>query len=239
MNLGKAFKYPFEDKEWASKLGLAALILIVPILNFAVAGYSIEIIRRVMRGDSQPLPSWDELGKKFLDGLLLFLANLIYSLPMLLLLCLPLALILVPAILSGNSNSQDLANALTTAGGISVACLSCLFILYGLAISVIFPCVTILYAREGTFSACFRIREIFAMIGKNAGSFFAAWGVYLGTSIGASIVTGILGGVLFWLPFIPAILGLASGLYTLLVYSHLFGQFATLELASDKPLAVV
>ena len=51
MNLEKALTYPFDDKQWASKIGLGALISIIPILNFALLGYVIELMRRVIKGD--------------------------------------------------------------------------------------------------------------------------------------------------------------------------------------------
>ena len=38
MDIGKSFSYPFEDKEWISKLGLGAVITIVPVLNLAWSG---------------------------------------------------------------------------------------------------------------------------------------------------------------------------------------------------------
>ena len=72
MDAEKSFTFPFEDTEWVSKLGLGALISMVPILNFAWSGYLVDIIRNVMNNDAEPLPTWDDLGKKFNDGLILF-----------------------------------------------------------------------------------------------------------------------------------------------------------------------
>ncbi len=240
MNIGKAFTYGFEDKEWPTKLGLGVLITIVPILNFAAFGWVIEIMRRVGKGDPQPLPGWDDLGKKFMDGLMLFLVGLIYALPIILLVGVPLAIMTIPAILAGNSNMQDTANAIATAGGIVSLCLSCLFILYALGLSILFPAIYVEYAHKGTFASCFNFKEIFAQIGKNTGAFFTAWGVYLGTSIGASLVAGLIGGLLGWIPclgqLVAVVAGFASGMYVLLVYAHLFGQYGATE-AAPKPAA--
>jgi len=229
MNLGKAFSYPFEDKAWTSKLGLAIVITIVPILNFATAGYAIEIMRRILRSDLEVLPDWTDLGRKFLDGLMVLLAGLVYSLPILIVLCLPLSFMMVPAVLSGNSNTQDLANTLSTAGGVAIACLACVAALYGLALSIIFPCAYLQYTRLGTFGAFFQLREFFAMIGKNPGAFFTAWGIYLAAAIGFSLVAGALGTLLGWIPCIgqvvAIVVGLVGSVYLLLVFAHLFGQF--------------
>ena len=57
MNIEKSFTFPFEDKQWISKLGLGAVIGLVPILNFAWSGYMIGIIRNVMNNMTEPLPT--------------------------------------------------------------------------------------------------------------------------------------------------------------------------------------
>lgn len=240
MNLGKAFSYPFEDKSWTTKLGLAVVITIVPILNFATAGYVIEIMRRLLRGDSEPLPDWTDLGRKFMDGLMVFLAGLVYSLPILILLCLPLGLMLIPAVLAGNANTQNMGQMLSTAGGVAMACLGCLAVLYGLALSIVFPCAYLKYARQGTFGAFFQLREIFAMIGKDVGAFFTAWGIYLATTIGVSLVAGAVAGLLGWIPcvgqLVATVVGLGGSIYVVLVFAHLFGQFG-LAISGEAPTA--
>jgi hypothetical protein len=232
MNIGKALSYPFEDKEWLSKVGMGILVSIVPILNFAWIGYIIELMRRVMNGEALPLPGWDNLGKKFMDGLMLFLAGLVYALPIILLVGIPTAIMVVPAILSGSNTSQDLVNAIAAAGGFVSLCLACIFILYALALSVAYPAIYIEYMEKGTFSSCFNFKEMLARVRKNPGAFFTAWGVYLGVSIGVSIATGFVGGILGWIPclgqVVAIVVGLASGMYVTLVFGHLFGQYAAL-----------
>ena len=83
MDIGKSFSYQFEDKQWISKLGLGAVISLVPILNFAMSGYIVDILRNVENNVAKPLPNWDDLSKKFSDGLILFAAGLIYAAPLL------------------------------------------------------------------------------------------------------------------------------------------------------------
>src|ERR671912_200710 len=137
MDAERSFTFPFEDKEWISKLGLGAIISLVPILNFAWSGYLVDIIRNVMNDDPYPLPTWDDLGKKFREGLILFGAGLIYALPILLALCLPLGLSAGSGLLSGNSNMQELSQRLAETGGVLLLCLLCVFMLYGLVLSII------------------------------------------------------------------------------------------------------
>jgi hypothetical protein len=231
MNLEKAFTYPFEDKQWPSKIGLGALISIIPILNFAWLGYIIELIRQVIKGTALPLPGWDDLGKRFMDGLILFLAGLVYALPAILLVGVMLVTWL-PAILAGGNYTQGVTNALIATGSIVSLGLICVLVLYGLALSVAFPAIYVEYALKGTFASCFDFKEIFARVKKNAGAFFTAWGVYLGISIGASIAAGIVGALLGWIPCLGPLLGflvgLAASLYVQLVYAHLFGQYGAM-----------
>ena len=229
MDAEKSFTYPFEDKEWISKLGLGALISMVPILNFAWSGYLVGILRNTMNHAVEPLPSWDDLGKKFSDGLILFAAGLVYALPILIPLLLPLGVVVSSGLSSGIRNMQDIGQTLTEAGGALFFCLLCVLLLYGLVLSVIYPAILVQFAREGTFASCFKLNEAFGMIRKNAVAFFTAWGLSLAASIGVGLIVGFVNLVVGWVPCVGWIVGLvltlASGIYSTAVYAHLFGQF--------------
>jgi hypothetical protein len=48
MEFGRAFSYAFEDSEWIKKVGIAALVFLIPLLGLIILmGWSLEIIRRV------------------------------------------------------------------------------------------------------------------------------------------------------------------------------------------------
>jgi hypothetical protein len=239
MDAERSFTFPFEDKEWISKLGLGAIISLVPILNFAWSGYLVDIIRNVMNDDPYPLPTWDDLGKKFSEGLILFGAGLIYASPILLALCLPLGLSAGSGLLSGNSNMQELSQRLAETGGVLLLCLLCVFMLYGLVLSIIYPAILIMFSREGTFASCFKLREAFELIRKNAGPFFTAWALSFVASLGAGLLVGFVNMVVSFVPCLGWLIGLAlsmgSGVYATAVYAHLFGQFGRVVFA-DKQL---
>lgn len=242
MDIEKSFSYPFEDKDWTTKLGLGAAISFIPILNFALSGYMVGILRNTMNNVSEPLPTWDDLGKKFMDGLILFAAGLIYALPMLILLCLPLSVMAFSGILSGDSSMEDLARAMAGAGGILFTCFFCLIGIYWLAFSIIYPAILVLFAREGTFASCFKVREALDLIRRNMASFFTAWGISLLLSFGLSMVVGVINAVVSWILCIGWIVSLAlfagSMIYTMVVYGHLFGQFAREALGQDQVITV-
>ncbi|HSB00872.1 MAG TPA: DUF4013 domain-containing protein [Anaerolineales bacterium] len=229
MDIEKSFTFPFEDKEWTAKLGLGAAIGLVPILNFAWSGYMVGIIRNVMSNTPEPLPTWDDLGRKFTDGLIIVAASLIYALPMLILLCLPLSAMAFSGILSGNSDMEELARTLAGAGSVLFICLLCVFGLYGLLLSIIHPAILVMFAREGTFASCFKLREAFDLISRNARSFFTAWGLSLLVNLGVGLAIGFVNAIVSFIPCLGTLVGLAlsllAGAYIITVYAHLFGQF--------------
>jgi hypothetical protein len=242
MNVEKSFSFPFEDKDWLGKLGLGAVISLVPVLNFAWSGYMVGIIRNVMSQAAEPLPTWDNLEKKFTDGLLLFGAGVVYALPMLVLFFLPLSLAGFSSILAGDNRLQDLGRVLGETGGVLFFCLLCVGMVYGLMLSVLYPAVLVMFAREGTFASCFRLREIFGMISRNAGSFFTAWGLSLIAGIGVGLLIGFVNLIVSWVPCIGWIIGtalsLVSGVYISSVYAHLFGQFGIEAFERNQLMAV-
>jgi hypothetical protein len=234
MDFNRAFRYIFDDKDWLSKVGLGLLISMVPVLSFAFTGYQVQIIRNVRRHEAVILPTWDDLGKKFMDGLMIVLAGLIYALPVILVACLPLAILVVPALVS---QDQGISNALMTGGMMVSFCLLCLVIIYALALSIVTPVVQIFYAKEGTFASCFKVREIIQTITRNSGPFFTMWLVILGVSLGVSMATGIVGGLLGWIPLlgqlIALVLGIGGSAYLLFFSSNLYGQFSVLVFGSE------
>ena len=238
MNIGKSFSFVFEDKQWISKLGLGALITFIPILNFAWSGYMVGILRNVLNNEPEPLPNWDDFGKKLSDGLILVLAGLAYSLPMIVLICLPLSIMVIPAILAGSGDMEEIAQAIAGVGSALLICLSCVFVIYGLVLSVIYPAILVLFAREGTFASCFKFREVFNLISRYPGPFFTAWGVSIAASIGVGFIAGSAQLVLNFIPcigqIVSFILSIGIVVYASSVYAHLFGQFGNIALGPNQ-----
>jgi hypothetical protein len=228
MDYNRAFRFIFDDKDWLSKIGLGLLIQMVPILNFAWVGYQVQIIRNVRRNEAIILPTWDDLGKKFTDGLMLALAGILYALPIILIACLPLALIFIPMLAVEN---EDLFGALMAGSTLIYFSLFCVIFLYALALSILTPIMQIHYAEEGTFASCFKVREFFAVLGKHAGTFFTLWIIIVGVTIGVGIATGMVGGLIGWFPLIGqillAVVAMTGSAYSVCFSSHLYGQFST------------
>ena len=238
MDIGRSFSYQFEDKQWISKLGIAALILFVPILNFALPGYIIALMRNVMDNSHEPLPNWDDLSKKFIDGLILVTARLIYFLPIIILF-IPIVIIVFSSLISGNHNLHDIGNLMTGAGSLLFICLACVVMIYFLALSIIFPAIELVFAREGTFASLFKLREAFDIVSRNTSLFFTAWIVYFVASLGLSLILGILNVMVGWIPCLGVtaslIISFGSATYLLTINAYLFGQFGLVTFGKSQP----
>ena len=239
MDLNKVFSFQFEDKQWINKLGIGAVICLVPILNFALSGYIVGIIRNVMNNSVEILPNWDDLGKKLSDGLILFVAGLVYALP-LIIIFLPIGIIAVSSLLSGNHNLQDMGHIIAGVGTALFYCLLCLIIIYALALSVVYPAILVMFAHEGTFSSCFKFREVFDLVSRNAGPFFTAWIVSFGAGLIVGMIVGFVNIFVAWIPcfgwIVSIVISFASSIYIITVYAYLFGQFGLTAFGGNQPV---
>jgi len=223
MDIGKAFTFVFEDEDWIVKILIAAAILLVGILfswllliplilAFALlAGYSVEITRRVIHGDVQVLPEWDNWGDLIADGLKVLVIGIVYALPIIILgicMCIPIGLLA--------EDAERVSWAL-------ILLLSCLNFLWSIAMSILLPAAIAFYAADGELGAAFRFGEVFAFVRNNLKTYLITFLMsWVASSVGGlgSIVCGV--GVLITAP------------YGWMVTGHLYGQ-AYLEAAGQAP----
>ena len=211
MDFGKAFTYVSEDPDWLKKIGLGGVIAIVPILNFAVAGYSLEVSRRVINNEPRPLPEWDDIGGKLVKGFLVAVIGLVYGLPNILLSCVSQVAAQAPQLLSSGSKSPD--QTILTIMLVVTACFSCLSFLYSLFMMVVLPAAIGNYAAKGQLGAAFRFGEVFGLVQKNIGTYL----MVLLISIAAGIVAA--------LGLIACVIGVIfTAFYSQLVMGHAIGQ---------------
>jgi hypothetical protein len=237
MDAGKAIRFVFEDDQWVSKLLLGSVISLIPFFGgIALTGYAIAVLRHVREGSSRPLPAWDRLGQYFVDGLLFFVALLVYSIPLLILIC-PLSLVWLLPALAGDG--QDLTTVMTGIAGVVSAGLGCLAILYALLLWVLAPVLQIRYAEAGELGPCLRFGEVFRFLFENLGKIIIAqiivWAAGLVVTTFLSVVIGAFGLVPLCGWILASVLGLVFvpvGFWLMLVASHLYaeiGQPAELE----------
>jgi hypothetical protein len=206
MNFGQAFTYIFQDADWLKKIGLVALVQLIPILGQIVAmGFMIEIIRRIIANDPRPLPEFD-FGGFLGKGFQAFVVALVYAIPTIIL-TLPLQIM---PMLIGAIDNPDVYNTMSLA--ISCLCGGLSF-LYGIFLAFILPAAFGRIAATGNIGSAFRIGEIIAQVRRALVPYLIA---VLGTMLAGLIV-----------PF--GLIACGIGVFLTVTYynavsAHLFGQ---------------
>lgn len=74
-----ALGYPFRDPEWLSKIAIAALINIIPVIGqLFLAGYGVRVARRVQK-NKDGLPAWDDWGNDFSRGIVMLVGSFLHG----------------------------------------------------------------------------------------------------------------------------------------------------------------
>ncbi len=229
MDLMRAIQYPFEDEDWTTKVGLGALIAIVPILNFAALGYTAEITRRVANGDPRPLPAWDDLSNHFMRGLYLFIGSLVHFFIPALLLCIAATPLYILPLLGGEN--EDLVGAFSGVTAIGTVCIGLVWIVLSFAISLVWlPGLMRFSVGRQELSELFDVRTNIDFLRAHFSTILTVI-LYLFV---VGLVIGSVGACInFALSVIPCIGPLISvvvlagiSFYIYLMSGHLYGQAA-------------
>ena len=157
------------------------------------------------------MPEWEDWGKLFMDGLNLFVAMLVYTLPFWLLSC---CVLFTTVGSSGLSEMSEDAAAALLSGSFLLFC--CVFFILIIALMFLAPAVTIQYARERSLGACFQFGRVIGIARDNIGDIVLTVAV----SFGLSLVLSLVGAI----PFIGWLIILAGNVYVYAVLGHLYGQ---------------
>lgn len=222
MDVAKAFTYVTEDERWVGKVGIGALvsllgIVIIPLL--LLPGYLVGITRNVMNGVERPLPEWEDFGQLFKDGLAVVVAQLVYTLPFWLVMC--VAIFATVGFGSLAEMSEEAAAVGITGTAVLIVCLSFLF---AIALFFISPAIVIQYARENELSACFRFGEVIGIARDNIADILIAALASFAASFAVSIVVGGVNIIPCLGQIAGLVLGIASGPYLMMISGHLYGQ---------------
>ena len=205
MNYSRAFSYVFEDKNWLSKILIAGLISLIPIIGqIYLFGWMVEIVRRTKAGRTDILPTTHFT--YFLTlGLKVFVVCLIYSIPVIILSCI-LGLM--------NTSVENSDSSMITVIFTGVGCLgSILTFIVHVAVSLLGTYGIIKLAETDQIKACLDFNDAFNTIKDNIGTFII---VEL-----LALVAGLIQSAGFILCFVGAILTVPYGVA---IVGNLVGQ---------------
>jgi len=212
MEYGKAFSYPQQDADWLKKWGILGAVGLIPVLGAILTlGYGVEVTRRVINGEANPLPEWNDFGGFLRKGFNAFVISLVYLLPIILLnLCLTVPLGVLPAFVQDSDMAATLASVSSFVG----LCLACVAILYVIIAGPMLIGALGRYAVTDQLGAALRVGEILTFVRPKLGVFLI---VMIVAGLAASLLTTI-GSIACG---IGALWGAAYGA---LVSAHLHGQ---------------
>jgi len=200
MDFGLAFTYVFQDKDWVKKILFGAVAALIVVIGWIpLLGWLIEIARRVIRQDPEPLAGWTDLGKLFTLGLKGWLIIILVSL-------LP-GILAIPFVFLGSMNNSD------TIYTIYSVCYGCFSILYGIIIALAIPASLGILADTDQLGSALNPSKIISIIKAAPAAYIFA---LLGTFV-ASIISEL--GVI-----LCAVGLFATMAYAYAIMGHLFGQ---------------
>jgi hypothetical protein len=224
MDVATALTFVKDDERWLTKLIIGAVLVFFSFLLIPIpflAGYSLAVSRKVMNGDPQPLPEWEDWGKLFMDGLYVMVAQFVYTLPFWILACIGFVVALGSGALSEVSEGAAITAMIT-----SFSLTFCLGALLWLALIVVTPAIYVQYVRTDEFGACFRFGEVFGIARDYIGDILITVVVALVASFAISLLTTVLGVIpcLGWL--LTLVITALAGPWLMASVGHMYGQIA-------------
>ena len=206
MDLGKAFTFVFDDKDWLRKVVLNALIGLIPIVGpLYLMGWGLEVAKRVATRGLEPLPDID-FGAYLGHGARAFVVALVYTAPLWI-------SNLVAGLLFSRvpGGGQGPADALV---GLGTACGGLLVLLYLILLGLLLPAAMTRSAVFGSIEAGLNFKAVWMAVRAAPGAYVL---VLIGTFVSGILAAfvGILAcgvGIIFTMTYYEAVTG------------HLYGQ---------------
>lgn len=204
MNYSRAFTYVFEDKNWLSKILIAGLISLIPIVGqIYLLGWTVEIVRRVKAGRTDILPT-THFSYFLTLGLKLFVVALIYSIPVIIL----SAIMQLFTSSAGNADSDVFTVFFAGLGCIG----GLLSLVINIAVALLGTYGTIKLAETDQIKACLDFQDAFNCIKNNIAAFVIVELLAIAAGLIQAAGLIICVGIIFTVPYGTA------------VVAHLVGQ---------------
>ncbi len=246
LNVEEALRFFARDPRWPTKLAVGVLcqLLGITIIGYLLAqGYLLTVAERVARVEPEPLPEWRDFGELLRKGAMVFIVNLAYGLPLILLAIVFVALLV--ALLLGLGGLPQLTGAGGSPGFgagslaliVGLVLIVLLMIALGLLVSAILPAgLAQLALHDADPRAALRLPEVFRFIRRHLGSYALAVGLYIAAT---TVLSGLSGGLnavggeslpLAVVAFFFAVgVGSVVGFFAQLFLMHMIGQLCWYE----------
>jgi hypothetical protein len=143
--IGDAFVWPFHDPEWASKIVIMALILLIPVVGgIAGLGWMLAALDRLRAGEERlPPANFDHLGR----GFRLFVALFVYYL---VLIAIAAAIYLPAVAIFVQQGTESSSNPFVVSLGVALSLLAFSVVTLGsLVLTFLFPAIALAVDRGG------------------------------------------------------------------------------------------
>ncbi len=224
MDIGRAFTYILDDREWAPKLlisaGIALIstftsIVLIGLVGWALLlGYLVELVRNLNSGLQNPLPRWGAYGDKLRRGGNVLAALIVYNLPL-----------LIPACCYATTSSFWGDNFIGTAIGFGVwCCVVPLILIYNLITWPMFALALVRFAEEDNIGVFFQFGDLFGTVYR-----------HLSDTLQWVVFTLIANFVLLILFVIPCIGQAAAPALAIPIIGYLASQYAARVEDTPRP----
>lgn len=210
--LSDALRYPLNGDGWLRTILVGGLLIILQVLVlplFFVQGYYVRILRGVANGDPDP-PRFDDWVDLFVDGLKLFVVNILFALVMVAVLALVGIVFGGGSLLAGGSIDPSTAGVVSGAlgaAGVAILVVALLLLTY------VGPAMFTNFAREDSIAAAFDVSTILS--GALTVEYLVAW-------LLALVVGLVLGSIASFLSLL--VVGIFGLFYLQVVTYYLFGR---------------
>jgi hypothetical protein len=172
IDFGRAFAFLTEDPDWLGKILVGGVFTLLSALVVGlpfVLGYVARTMKAVAAGETRPLPTWDDLGGIFNDGLRVFGVQMVYSLGVGAL-ALGFACVLglgVAGVGTAAHQTEAVDDVVGVAGGLGLMALYALILVAALALAVYLPAALVRTVWRESFAEGFDFRANVAFITAN------------------------------------------------------------------------
>ncbi len=222
MDIGRAFSYLFDDREWFNKVAITAILTVASILFTplligllgwaALLGYTVELVRNVRLGARHPLPRWGDFNRFISVGANVLVAVIVYSLPNLVLGC-------TSGILAQNMGSGLIGSTLVL--GLS-CCLFPLLLIYNLVTVPMLAVGIGRYTEDPRINVFFEFSFLFDTLRQHSDKLIQWWLAVIVADL-VFLVLGVIP-VLGWLVLaglVVPVWGMLTGQFTLAILGGL------------------